>query len=93
MDKERYLGIDLLRIVLMLFIILGHLFAHTNIRAEVDVFSVKGLYIWLSQSLTVSAVNCFILITGFFMGEKNVSFSKMLKLWGKVLFYSIYMRD
>jgi surface polysaccharide O-acyltransferase-like enzyme len=89
MDKERYFGLDLLRIVLMFFIILGHLFAHTNIRVEVDVFSAKGLYIWLSQSLTVSAVNCFILITGFFMLEKNVSFSKMLKLWGKVLFYSI----
>lgn len=82
-------GIELLRIVLMLMIIIGHLFCHTGIRNELDMFSVKWIFVWGVQTITVAAVNCFVLLTGYFMVYSEVKINKILQLWGNVLFFSI----
>lgn len=41
MVQKRNYGIDFLRNILMLFIIIGHLFAHTGIRNEVSFYQIK----------------------------------------------------
>lgn len=41
MVQKRNYGIDFLRNILMLFIIIGHLFVHTGIRNEVPFLSNK----------------------------------------------------
>lgn len=89
MGRTRNYGIDLLRIALMFFIVIGHLFVHTGIREEVAVYSGKWIFTWSMQSITVCAVNCFILITGYYMSTTEFSMKKVLKLWGQVLFFSI----
>lgn len=89
MEQRRNYGIDLLRNVLMLFIIIGHLFAHTGIRNEVSFLSNKWIFTWALQALTVSAVNCFVIITGYYMAFGAYNLWKGLKLWFKVLFYSV----
>lgn len=91
MTKHHNYGIDLLRIVLMLFIISGHLLVHTNIRSDVTEYSSKWGFTWIYQTITVCAVNCFILITGYFSSVNNHSIrvKKIALLYGQVLFYSV----
>ena len=89
MTKVRNYGVDTLRIVLMFFIIIGHLFLHTGIREEVATYSAKWIFTWSVQAITVCAVNCFILITGYYMSTAEFSRKKMFKLWGQVLFFSV----
>ena len=88
MEKKRNYGIDLLRILLMFFIIIGHLFTHTGIREELAVYSDKWIFTWVMQAITMCAVNCFILITGYYMSTAEFSRKKVFKLWGQVLFFS-----
>ena len=82
-------GIDLLRILLMFMIIWGHLFRHSGICSELELLSGAWSFAWGTQAITVSAVNCFVLITGYFMIDSNVKVKKAALLWGKVLFYSV----
>lgn len=87
--KQRNYGVDLLRCVLMFFIIVGHLFAHTDIRNQVAFLSGKWLFAWVVQAVTVCSVNAFVIITGYYMSSKPYDLWKGIKLWIKVLIYSI----
>ena len=91
MMKQRNHGIDLLRIVLMFMIIVGHLFTHTNIRSEAASYSPKWIYAWILQTLALCAVNCFIIITGYYSNHNDygIRLKKLVLLSGQVLFYSI----
>lgn len=89
--KKYILGFDLLRIILMLFIVIGHLFAHTPFNSPFEFLGFKWIFSWLIQSFTVCAVNCFILMTGFLMINKNFKTQRILKLWGRVYFYSVLL--
>lgn len=88
-SNSRNYGIELFRIVLMIFIIEGHYLAHTTIRETVPFLSVSWCAIWILQSITVSAVNGFVFITGYYQKAVNLNLKKTLTLWGKVLFYSV----
>ena len=89
MNKERSYGIDLLRIVLMLFVILGHLYAHTDLRKTLPLYSSSWIITWFFQSITICAVDCFILLSGYCGYSSNPKSYKIVCLWGKVLFYSV----
>lgn len=82
-------GIDLLRIVLMFMIVMGHMFTHTNIRTLTEAFSVKWYIIWLIQTITICSVDCFIIISGYYGCESKFHLSKIKTLWGKTIFYSV----
>lgn len=71
MKVERNYGIDLLRICLMIFIVIGHLFVHTGIRTNIEFMSDKWLFTWALQTITVCAVDCFIIITGYYMSSEK----------------------
>lgn len=88
--KEHCYGIDLLRIFLMVLIVTGHLFTHTGIRENVSAYSLKWLFTWGCQSLSVCAVDCFILITGYFSSiDSKLRIKRIVVLWCRVFFYSI----
>ena len=91
MGKERNYGIDLLRVFLMLMIVAGHLLVHTGIRGELANFSFKWNYTWICQTILLCAVNCFVLITGYFanVNSHSIRIKKLLLLYGQVLFYSV----
>lgn len=89
MQGERNYGVDLLRVVLMFCIVVGHLYAHTEIRSLLPFLSGKWVFTWLTQTVTVCAVNCFVIITGYYMTRAKYDLYKLIKLWGEVIFYSI----
>ena len=87
--QKRNYGVDLLRIVLMVLIIIGHLYAHTMIRSQLPFLSDKWVFTWITQAVSVCAVDCFVIITGYFMFKATYSLWGVVKLWSKVIFYSI----
>ena len=90
-NSKRNYGIDFLRIFLMFLIIIGHLYAHSKIRDNLEVFTFKWMFVWASQALTVCAVNCFILITGYFSWNRELSIIRIIPLWKKAVLYSLML--
>lgn len=89
MEEKKNTGIELLRIVLMLFIIEGHLLTHTQIREALSFLSKKWVLVWGMQAITTCSVNTFVFITGYFLTSKDIEWKKIFKLWKEVAFYSI----
>lgn len=89
-EKREY-GIELLRIMLMFMIVIGHFFTHSGIREEVKFISYNWITTWLIQAFTVGAVNCFVLVTGFYQVKSKFKIIKIINLWISVFFYSVLL--
>ena len=76
---QRNLNIEFLRILCMLFIVIGHVSG----RAGVDFF--YGL------NLMPQRVNCFILITGYFLLLSNFKFERILRTLITTIFYTFFI--
>ena len=86
--KQRYSNFELLRIVAMIMIILGHCVLYTAQDVKPYLGSLDNLG-WLIKAFTIVAVNCFFLLTGYFSQDERVKIGKGLKLWLKTIIYSI----
>ena len=73
---QRALNIELLRIVCMLFIVIGHVGG----RAGVDFL--YGL------NLMPHHVNCFVLISGYFLISAKFKFERILRVFIEICFYT-----
>lgn len=87
--KERLLGIDLLRMLSMLMILILHILGQGGILEAVIPLSAKYNIAWLLEIAAYCAVNCYALVTGYVSGESNFRYSRMLVLWLQVLFYTL----
>ena len=94
MKTNRRTGIELLRIFAMFAIVLGHFITHSN--GFTTAISIKDPLVIaerMVESFGLFKVNVFILITGFFMIEKQMDFSQIKKrlfpLWRQVFGYSV----
>lgn len=91
-DSRNY-SLDLLRIISMLMIILMHSIDHSGVleAAETAVLPAK-IYVYTAYVLTRVSVNCFIMISGYFMVRQSFRPEKLLVLWMEVVFYSLFFR-
>ena len=87
--KEREAGIECLRIVSMLCIIANHFLLFTGALKDVIPFTFNYYLIWLLEAIGYIGVNCFGLISGYFLINSRCSLKKVFLLIGEVLFYSI----
>lgn len=89
-EEHRYSNLELFRIVAMLFIVAHHyvvlsalpevLAADTGIKAYImTVFGAWGK----------TGINCFVLITGYFMCMSHITLKKYVKLMAEVGFYVV----
>ena len=82
--KKRESNFELLRIVLMLLIIVGHLLLNSE---KLGAIGTKEYYITnIMRSFTVFGVNGFILLSGYF--GINLNYKKLIRLDIKILFYT-----
>lgn len=44
---------------------------------------------WIIEAFAIVAVNCFVLISGYFLVKSNCKYKKLLKIWQETLFYSL----
>lgn len=90
MDNNRNSSLDLLRIVCMAMVVCLHAVGWGGL---VEKALVPGTYNWYlgnaMQTLSLQAVNCFVLISGYFLCTSKFKLSKLVLTWIQVLFYSV----
>lgn len=85
----RITGLDLLRIISMLSIVFLHILGFGGILENIQLNSSDYFIYWNINIVSYSLVNCFGLITGYFLSSSEISLYKLTKLWKKVTFYSV----
>lgn len=90
--NKRNSGIELLRIVSMLVIIAHHYVVNSGISEFImgkSILSIKDYIMLIYGWGGKTAINCFLLITGYYMCDTKASLRKWLRLLGELEFYLI----
>lgn len=90
--KQRNANMDLLRIVSMLLIIFLHSIDHSGVLEAAVPGTGMYYYVYFGYYLAQVCVNCFVLLSGYFMIESKFRPSKLISLWLEVVFYSLVIR-
>ena len=87
--QSRNISIDILKILSMVMVIILH--TKTYGLKGVNLTPSDGLYwiVWTLQFLSIVAVNCFVLISGYFTSASIPSPKKLFKLWLQVEIFSV----
>ncbi len=88
---ERSSNLELLRCIMMLLIIAHHFVVNSGIDDAMwnHPSSANNLFLFLFGAWGKMAINCFVLITGYFMCTLEISISKFIRLLVQVLFYKV----
>lgn len=92
--KHRESNIELFRIVTMFMIIAHHFVVNSGLTAEwepmlVDALSRRTIFLYIFGAWGKYGINCFVLITGYYMCRSKATIEKFLKLLFEILFYNI----
>ena len=91
MENKRESKFELMRIIMMILIIAHHYVVNSGIERFYNFSNITPNMIFL-QIIGFSGkimINCFILITGYFMIEKKISSKKIIRLFLQIKFYQI----
>ena len=86
---KRNYGIDLLRMVAMVFVILLHITGTGGVCANSRLFSPQFFLSQFIRIATFCAVNCYALISGFVGWTRTPKLSSLLRLWAKVIAFCV----
>lgn len=89
--KTRNSNIELYRIIVMLLIVAHHYVVNSGLLEVLNTqpFNFRTLFYYVFGMWGKIGINCFVLITGYFMCTSNISIRKFLKLLLEVLFYNV----
>lgn len=90
-SKHRESNLELFRILTMLLIVAHHYVVLSDLPREImtDPLSLKSIYLYIFGAWGKIGINCFVLITGYFMCTSRITLRKFVKLVGEVEFYSV----
>lgn len=93
-NTERSSNLELFRIIVMLLIIAHHYVVNSGLTVVSgpifsDPLSAKSIFYLLFGMWGKTGINCFVLITGYFMCTKEITLKKFAKLVLEVEFYKI----
>ena len=80
---------ELLRIVLIVMVICSHYIVFGGALNNLNSSDPNFYIAYALESFIIVAVDCFILITGFFQINNKYHFKKIVDLWTQVFFYSV----
>lgn len=87
---KRETGLDLLRIISMLLVVATHFYGHgglingTLAPGEANWFVGNLIY-----AMTLVAVNCFVLLSGYFQCTSRFKLKRVVSIWIQAAFYSV----
>lgn len=91
-NNKRNIGLEWLRIVSMLMIILLHSIDHSGLYESL----LPGTALYYVEEFMYAAVqvcvNCFVLISGYFLVNSRFKLKKLGQLWVEVVFYALVIR-
>ena len=89
-SKMRDSNIELFRIISMILIVAHHYVVNSGLTGNGPVFenpwSPASLFLLIWGAFGKIGINCFVLITGYFMCLSNISVKKFVKLFFEVMF-------
>jgi surface polysaccharide O-acyltransferase-like enzyme len=86
--KHSNVGVELLRIFAMMMIVGMHYMNFGGILWSDAIWNRR--IAWLLESFCFVSVNCYVLISGYFLVDSNsFHWYKVAKLWGDVIFYTL----
>lgn len=87
---KRSSNLELFRIITMILIIAHHYVVHSSFFGALfdDPLSSKSIFLFLFGAWGKTGINCFVLITGYFMCKSNITMKKYIKLLAEVMFYN-----
>lgn len=86
---KRNYGIDLLRMVLMLMVVILHLLGHGGVLKATAPLTIKYGGAWLVECLAFCAVNCYALVSGYVCINSKFKFSSLFQICLQTFLYSI----
>lgn len=88
--KKRIVSIEVLRILAMAMVVTLHFLSKGNYLPEAgEPLGAVGYLAWMLESLSIFAVNIYVLISAYFMTESKFRTGRLLSLWLQVEFYSL----
>jgi len=92
--KERDSNLELYRIIVMMLIVAHHYVVNSGLTDDTgpifsNILSPQSIFLLLFGAWGKTGINCFVLITGYFMCKKNITLKKFVKLLFEVMFYKI----
>lgn len=88
---QRNPNIELLRIVSMLMILVLHYFNQGRALWDVAEGSLNYYLIWIVEAICYISVNCYMLISGYFLWKTKFKLNKLISFWLTGAFYSIIL--
>lgn len=88
---KRDSNIELYRIIFMILIVAHHYVVNSNLITNLfaNPNGEFAWFYWIFGMWGKTGINCFVLITGYFMCRSNITVRKFVKLLGEVMFYNI----
>jgi len=91
-NENRLANLELLRVVSMLMIILLHLLGKTSLLwEELPINSFSYAVCWFLYALCMTSVNCYVIISGYFLIDAKWKLKKAMNIYIQVLFYSVVL--
>ena len=89
--KVRNSNLELYRIIVMLLIVAHHYVVNSGLMDVIgeSEFSIVPISMLLLGAWGKTGINCFMLITGYFMCKSNITGKKLLKLYLQIVFYAV----
>lgn len=93
MEKQdsRLYGLDVLRIISMLLITIIHFCAYSLIMYDQNITTINHVFMSLMYTMSVVAVNAFVMITGYFQCDKKMNYKRIFALWFDVVTVSVLL--
>lgn len=90
LTNQRNTGIDLLRIISMLMIVILHVIGVGGLLSSIDCDNNLTYWaVWFLEIFAYGAVNCYALISGYVGITSKYRISNLIMLWLRVEFYSV----
>lgn len=89
---EREYGLDLLRSLSMVFVIVLHLIGHGGLGGMYQGHTAAGILVDLANYAVYPAVNCFVLLSGYLLCERPFRLERIIKIWVPAMFWSVIIQ-
>lgn len=88
--KERNSNLELYRIIVMLLIVAHH-YVNSGLMSVMkeEPLHIQSIFLYLFGMWGKTGINCFVMITGYFMCKSHISLRKFMKLLLEVYFYNV----
>lgn len=87
LKNERNYGLDILKIVAMIMVIILHMLSWTGALDSSNVY--RWIPAWMLQTFSYYAVDCFVIITGYVLSDKEETKENIKSIWVKTLTFGI----